>query len=53
MTEKSYNIYSKGKQIYQDLSEEEFSLTWDMINKFLFFTDTVSKDEITFEEIIK
>lgn len=51
MTEKTYNIYSKGKQIYHNLNEEEFSQTWDMINKFIFITDVVNKDEISFEEI--
>jgi hypothetical protein len=51
MPDKIYHIYAKDQCIYHSLSEQEFKITWDMINKFLSVSGVLSKSDVTYEEL--
>jgi hypothetical protein len=53
MTEKLYHIYIKKDCVYHNLNEEEFTQTWDMIQKFLSIHHSqINKDDVQYEEVL-
>jgi len=50
--EKRYHIYAKDKCIYHSLTEEEFKVNWDALNKLVgIYTEFQPKD-LSFEELV-
>jgi len=49
---KVYHIYAKDKCIYHSLTEEEFKVNWEALNKLVgIYTDYQQKD-LSFEELV-
>jgi TPP-dependent 2-oxoacid decarboxylase len=53
MTEKYFHIYAKNQCIYHSLNEEDFTKTWEMIQKFLSVHDAnIDKNELEYVEVL-
>lgn len=51
ISKKIYNIYAKENCIYESLNEEEFKMTWDMIDKLLsIIPSSIDKKDLRYEE---
>lgn len=52
MIENIYHIYVKNQCIYYNLTEEEFHMTWDMIQKFLsVHSSNIDKNDVEYEKV--
>jgi hypothetical protein len=52
MNEEKYNIYLKGRCIYNSLEKDEFNNTWNMIQNFLSITESsVNKEDLSYKKI--
>ena len=50
---KIYHIYTKGRCIYHNLSEKEFSETWEMLHKMVeLLKVSTKKGDLSYEEVI-
>jgi len=52
MVEKTYNIYAKGRLIYSNLSEEEFTQMWSDIDKFLQVSGAMKKEDLNYKIVL-
>ena len=51
--EKLYHIYSKGRCIYHNLSEEKFTEIWGMLHKMIeILRVDITKEDLQYEEVI-
>jgi len=49
---KKYHIYLKKEIIYKDLDEQEFTDTWNMINRFIAIAKTnIEEKDLSFKKI--
>jgi len=51
MNDKHYSIYVQERCIYEDLSENDFHQTWDMLNHVVELIGNYSKEDLSFQEL--